>query len=206
MKTKILRVILPSLLFFAGALNSEARIDSELDLDLKCYFQNSLVVTNSRETGQLATGRVNSKDLMRLIGQQSGVSFRNGSKLKMATDGKVYVETPDGSVRTDVSQYVMGYPETADQAIDGSYYFDSNRENRRYFYRIQIQINIGNLQGVVSGLTEESINASPPNRYDVQIVKSSGKSVVNGKGLFQGKLAYFDGKLTLKGSQAVVGN
>jgi hypothetical protein len=199
MKTKPLSLILTSSLLLWAALPLHASVDSMLTLVVKCYTQEKTSMDGLTEYGRVDTYRLDAKQLLKLLEKQLNVNYPNGSQLKVAVDGKVYVTDSKAKVLADVSSYLHA---TLDQTIllfNGNRNHTTGRENTRNYFPIALTFNLLTLQGSVNGLANEHYTSSLPNKFGIRNINGVSTSTVNGNGSFVGKLAYFDGSLKLIG-------
>lgn len=203
MKSKSLKLILSAGLFLFPAI-SQASVDSLLKLELKCYFQERITQSDTKETGRVKIARFDSKQLLKIISKEAGVRFPGGSQLKVASDGKVYVADNKGRLVRNVSNYLKAEIDDQNSLFDGQYNRETGKEHSRNYFPIAFTINLPELKGTVEGIAIEDFKAYAADNLGVQRLTGKTASAVNGKGSIEGKLAYYEGMLRLDGKQAVI--
>jgi hypothetical protein len=204
MKSNSFRLLFAAALLAASALTAHASVDSTLIINLVGYFQNSSNLNGNIENGKVKTVRIGAKDLIRMISRDARINFRGGSKLMIGTDGAVYVTTPDGKIRTDVSAYVKCSVLGEAAVHDGSLNLVTGQENRRNYYPITLTFNFLDLHGSATGMASEKILVSKPDKDGVQIANGLIKASVSGAATNDLKNGYLEGTLLLKGREAVI--
>lgn len=201
---KLKTFLLSSALLLASGPALHASMDSVLTLDLKCFYQDSSVVKGDTQYGKAGILRVDSKQLIILIGRESNIKFPGGSQLTVMMDGKVFVTPPKGEAPTDVTRYISATIASDKAVYNGSYNFKTGQQNRRNYYPITLKIKLPALNATIKGTATEDLNTRKPDTDGVQISTSATKSTVSGDGWSKDKRAYFEGTLSMKGRQAVV--
>jgi len=202
MKSKSLHLILAAGLFLFPALSVHANVDSILKLDMKGYFQAKYSATDSRESGQVGVVRMSSKQLIKLLSRQVGIRYPGGSRLKVAADGSVYIADAKGNIVGDVSEYFGAKADIANSLIHGKRNLVNGTERSKNYYPITFTINLPGLQGTFEGLVIEEFSVSAPSGAGVQFTTGTANSRVSGEGRINGKPAFFEGNLNLKGREA----
>lgn len=204
MKSPFLKPIISAGLFLYPALLVQASVDSFLKVDLKCYYQDKISSSASKESGKVKTLRLDSKQLLKILGKQSGVKYPGGSQLKVSVNGKVFVTDSKGNKLSNVSQYFQVDLGVENSLFDGKYYPETGKENSTNYFPISLTINLDQLQGVVQGIAIENLKIDKADNYGIQKVKGKTESSVNGNGSVEGGLAYYEGELKLDGKNAIV--
>ncbi len=202
MKTHPLRLILATSLFVLAAPALHAGVDSALTLTLTCYTQEKVTSSGDNDTGKVNAMRLNAKQLLSLLAEQINVNFPNGSQLRVADDGKVYVADSNGVRLRDVNAYFQANLNENARLFDGSRNRVTGQENTQSYFPVTFTINLAVLKGTVRGLLIEKFTVSSADRYGVQRINQDGSSTVNGSGTYNGGDAYFDGTLKIKGQTA----
>lgn len=204
MKSKTLNLLLAAGLFLAPTLSLRANVDSILELDMRGYFQAKSSTSSNRETGKVDIVRLDAKQLLALLQKKVGVKFNGGSRLKLATDGSVFVVNSKGAVVGDVSQYIKTVADYDNGLFNGIRNLSTNEEKGRTYYPITIKFNIPGFVGQVSGVVIEDFTVSPATKTGIQFLSGNGRAGINGQGQINGKGAYFEGSMTLQGKEAVI--
>lgn len=204
MKSTSLKLALYAGLFLFPAAALQASVDSVLKLDLRCYYQKKISSSNLKESGKVETVRLDSKQLLKMLSKEVGVKYPGGSQLKVAVDGKVFVADSKGNTLGDVSRFFSAKLDTNNSLFDGKYDGESGKEDSRNYFPISFSINLPALKGTVTGLAIEDFKANKPDKFGIQEITGRTSSSVNGKGLIEGRLAYYDGSLKLDGKNAVL--
>lgn len=196
------------LLFATGSislssLSLNAAVDSLLILDAKCYSQKKVTRTPERVVGQVATTRLDTKQLLQLLAKDVGVTYTNGSRLKVVA-GEVYVADSNGKELGNVSQYFQLMVNAGSGLLNGTRNLTSNEERTKNYQSMSFTINLPRLKGKVTGLLTEQLEISSPNKLGVQEARANGTANVSGKGTFNGNLAYFEGDFRLEGREAIL--
>lgn len=206
MKSYSLKPLLGSGLFLLSALSLQAGVESVLKLDLRCYYQNKFSSTDTKVTGSVDPVRLDSKQLLKLLAQQTGLKYAGGSQLRFDTDGSVHITDSKGNTIADVSRYFSTEQERDNSAFDGKYNRETGQETSHNYFPISFTINLPSLKGTVSGIVIEKFTVTKPDKFHIQRLEGRATSNVNGQGRIEGKSAFFDGKMILTGKKAVVIN
>ncbi|MES2439539.1 MAG: hypothetical protein V4584_10750 [Verrucomicrobiota bacterium] len=204
MKSNPLTPIISAGLFLLPALTLQASVDSVLKLDLKCYYQEKISTSDTKEKGDVEVVRLDSKQLLKLLSKQAGVKFPGGSKLMVAVDGKVFVADSKGRTVGDVSTYFKAKLDGDNSLFDGKYNRENGEEDSTNYFPISFTINLPALKGTVTGLAIEDFKVGKADKFGIQQLNGKTTSAVNGKGQVEGKLAYYDGRMNLNGKQAII--
>ena len=202
MKTKSLILITALVLWPTLALH--ASVDATLTLDLKCYTQQSFTSYGVVDTGHVATLRLDSKQLLYLLGKQLNHVFANGSQLKIAVNGNVYVADPKGTLIQDVSEYIYAKIDDQPRLVNGQRNRSTDREYTQNYFPITLTIDLMVLQATVKGIMLEKLSVTAADRFGVHRITDLSSSTINGSGIYNGKLAYFDGSLKLRALTASI--
>lgn len=203
MKSTAHKLLLAIGLISLSSLSLNAAVDSLLILDAKCYSQKKVVTTPERVEGQVAKTRLDTKQLLQLLAKDVGVTYTNGSRLKVVA-GEVYVADSNGKELGNVSQYFQLMVNTNSGLLNGARNLKSNEERTQNYQSMSFTINLPRLKGKVTGLLTEKIEISSPNKLGVQVARANGGANVSGKGAINGNLAYFEGDFRLEGREAIL--
>lgn len=200
---KLHRLLITSL-FLGSVISLQARVDSVLKLQLKRSTQTSSNTTSTTEKGRVSNSRVDSKQLLSLIAKARGTRFPDGSKLQVASDGTVYVADSKGRRVSEVSEYLRISFDDKNNLFDGHRNLVTGTETSKNFFPIRLVIDLPDLKGSVSGIANEDFKARAPNGDGVRIITGASKTMVSGKGSFEGGTALYEGTLRLVGRQAEI--
>lgn len=203
MKLKFLSLILPAAVFLAGGA-AQARVDSELAVTVKYRYQRTAKVTNGVEKGTYGEARLDSKQLLNLIGRDANRSFKSGSKLMITPEGDAYVLSRDGKERTDVSGFLSVEFEDSPVVFGGNRNLESGVANQRLFYPMKVTVNLSSLKATFSGIADEKTVTGKADRTGVQITTSTIQSMAVGTGSYGTGVVFGDGTIQLKGKVAEV--
>ena len=205
MKSTSLKLLLGSGLFLLSAFSLQASVESVLKLDLRCYYQKKISTSDSQVKGSVELVRLDSKQLLKLLSKQTGLRYPAGSQLSVDTAGKVLV-TDSKQTRTvaDVSRYFRAALDRDDAILDGKFNRETLEEKSVNYYPISFTINLPAFKGTVSGIAIENVSVAKPDKYGIQHISGKSSSNVSGQGQLSGKVAYFDGKISLAGKKAVI--
>lgn len=203
MKSNSLKLFLGSGLFLFSALSLQA-VEATVKLDLRCYYQKKITTSNSQVKGSVEVVRLDSKQLLKLLAKQTGLKYPGGSQLSVNENGKVSITDSKGTIIADVSRYFKATLDHDDALLDGKYNRETLEEKSINYLPISFTINLPALKGTVTGISIENFNVSKPNKFGVQQISGKSTSNVNGQGQLSGKVAYFDGKISLSGKEAII--
>ena len=206
MKSNTLRLLLASGLFLLPALSAQASVDSTLRLDIKCYYQLKTYISGKKSIGIAKIVRLDSKQLIVLLGKQVGVKYPGGSQLEVAVDGRVFITDSSGDRLGNVSKYFQATLDTQSRVYDGFHNNETGQETTRNYFPVTFTIDLPGVKGTVSGMANELFKVTPPTGDGLQLLIGHTDADVNGNGSFQGALGYFNGKLALDGRKATVNN
>lgn len=206
MKSKTLHLLLATGIFLLPALTAQASVDSTLKLNIKCYYQLKTAVSGVKDIGIAKVVRLDSKQLIVLLGKEVSINYPGGSQLEVATDGKVFVTNSKGDRLADVSQYFHATLETQSRVYNGFRSTLTNQETTRNYFPVSFTIDLPSLKGTVSGMADEFFKVTPPNSDGLQLVVGHNNAEVNGRGTFGGTVAFYNGRLALDGRKAVINN
>jgi hypothetical protein len=196
--------LLITTLFLGSAISLQARVDSVLKLELKRSTQATRSTSSTTEKGKVSNSRVDSKQLLSLIAKARGTRFPDGSKLQVASDGTVYVADSKGRQVSVVSEYLRMSFDDKNNLFDGQRNLVTGTETSKNFFPIRLVIDLPDLKGSVAGIADEDFKAGEPDDDGVRIISGASKSMVSGKGSFEGGTALYEGTLRLTGRQAEI--
>jgi hypothetical protein len=196
--------LLITTLFLGSAISLQARVDSVLKLELKRSTQATRSTSSTTERGKVSNSRVDSKQLLSLIAKARGTKFPDGSKLQVASDGTVYVADSKGRRLNVVSEYLRMSFDDKNNLFDGQRNLVTGTETSKNFFPIRLVIDLPDLKGSVAGIADEDFKAGEPDDDGVRIISGASKSMVSGKGSFEGGTALYEGTLRLTGRQAEI--
>jgi hypothetical protein len=206
MKSNSSKLLLCSSFFLLSAFSLQAGVESVLKLDLRCYYQKKISTSDSQVKGSVDVVRLDSKQLLKLLSKQAGLRYPAGSQLTIDTSGKVLITGSKGGTVADVSRFFKAEVNHDDAILDGKYNRDTFEEKSVNYFPISFTINLPAFKGTVSGVAIENFSVSKPDKFDIQHISGRTTSNVSGQGQLAGKVAYFDGKMTLSGKDAVIVN
>ena len=204
MKSNSLKFLLSAGLFLAPALSVQAGLNARLKVDVNCYFQSKTAVSGGVESGKVGIVRLDSKQLLTLIGKEKGVRFANGSQLVITDEGATQITDASGTFLMDVSNLVRMEFQKADELLSGKVNLSNGKEDSRTYYPISLTLNLSTLKGTLRGIGIEDRLTTAPNGDGVQIIRGNTDSSVNGKGMVNGGLGYYEGTINLKGRNASI--
>ncbi len=187
-----------------GSLASKASIESTLTVKMLCYYQSKLVSNGGFVSASGATVRLDSKQLINILAKKLDIRYPNGSQIRVTPDGAVFIADPRGKSLGDVSDYLKFQFDGNAQIFTGKQNTLTGAETSRNYFPVTFILNLPGLTGSVSGVAIENLSVSNPNRDRVQLSATTTTSNVNGKGLVEDKLGYYEGSLVLSGRSAVV--
>ncbi len=189
-------VLLPS-------LSLHAAVDSLLILNARGYSQKRVTTSPDRVVGQVATARLDTKQLLQLLARDAGIRYTNGSRLKVVA-GEVFVADSNGKVLGDVSQYFQLAVNANSGLMNGTRNLTTGEERTQTYQPMTFTIKLPTLKGKVSGLLTENIQISSANKLGVQEARANSDASVSGKGDINGSPAYFEGTIQLRGHEAIL--
>lgn len=204
MKSNLLKPILAVGFFLLPTLSLHATVDSVLKIDLNSYYQSKKSKGSKFASGKVTTVRVDSKQLLKLLGQEKGVRFPSGSRLMVTDVGYVYVANSKGQEVIDAAPYVQVAYGKSEELFDGKVNVTNGKENARTYSMIQLSLDFPTLEGTLEGVAIEKVKVNAPDRDGIQKSRTETKSTINGEGVINGGTGYFDGKVNLKGRGAVI--
>lgn len=124
-------------------ISQQAAVDSLLALDVKCYFQKQFTTTLDRVVGQVAMTRLDTTQLLALLAKDSGISYTNGSRLKVVS-GAVFVADANGKVLGNVSQYFQLKVNTNAELFNDARNLTNGEERTQSYRSMTFTINLKN--------------------------------------------------------------
>ena len=198
MKAKLIPILAAGL-FLMPAQPLRASVDCLMSLVANCYYQQKFTSVGTVTTGHVDMVRVDSKQLLLLLEKELNMKFPAGAQLQVATDGKVNVVSSKSVFIADASTYLSATLDDGVRLVDGPVNAATKQENTRNYYPITLTFNFSVLQGSIKGVLLEKLLTTAPDRYGFNVTTSDCTAAVNGSGVYNGKAAYLDGNLVLKG-------
>ena len=188
--------------FLYGSLIStaNARIESILTLDLVCYYQKSFNPSQDDTTGEVGSLRIDSKDFIAMISEQTDIDYPRGSQLRVNVNGRVTITNSEGTILGNVSQYIKADFDQGRRLFAGKVDTDTGEENSTRYFQFTYTINLPGVQGVVRGIAAEDTNVNQPSDDGIQTTTTlCQEAKIDGKGRFNGSPAFFIGDITMEG-------
>ncbi|MEO5711941.1 MAG: hypothetical protein ABIT37_00485 [Luteolibacter sp.] len=204
MKSITYKLLLASGLFLLPALSAQASVDSTLRLDIKCYYQLKTYVSGVKSIGTAKVVRLDSKQLIVLLGKQVGIKYSGGSQLQVAVNGQVFITNSAGDRLGNVSKYLKADLDTQSRVYDGFHNNQTNQETTRNYFPVSFTMDLPGVKGTVYGMANELFKITPPTGDGLQLTIGHTDADVNGSGSFSGALAHYNGKLALDGRKAII--
>lgn len=204
MKSNFLKFLFSAGLVLLPAMSLQAGLNATLRVDINCYYQAGTSVSGGVESGRIGIVRLDSKQLLTLIGQEKGIKFANGSLLVVSDEGVVFVADAQGNTIMDVSNLVLVKVQKADELLGGKVNLTNGKEDSQTYFPLSLTFNLATLKGTLRGIGIEDRIATAPNNDGVQIIRGSTDCAVSGKGIVNGGLGYYEGRINLKGRNASV--
>ncbi len=204
MKSNLLKLLFAAGLFLLPAMSLQAGLNATLRVDINCYFQAKTSSSGALESGKVGIVRLNSKQLLTLISKEKGIKFANGTLLMVSDEGVVFVADAQGNVLMDVSDLVQVKLEKAEELLSGKVNLTNGKEDSRTYFPLTLTFNLATLKGTLRGIGTEDRLTTAPNKDGIQIIRGSTDSAVSGKGIINGGLGYFEGRINLKGRNASI--
>lgn len=202
MKSNPLPFVAATALFLLAATSLHAELDSVLKLDVNCYFQSKESTSNKALTGKVGKVRLDSKQLLKLIGNQKGLKFPKGTILMVADDGSVFAADSKRTFIADASAYVQLVFERDGELFNGRLNIETGKEDSRTYYPLALKLNLANIEGTLHGIGIEKLFVGEPKKTGIQLTRGHTQSEINGKGTLNGGIGYYEGKIDLKGKTA----
>ncbi|MEO5914700.1 MAG: hypothetical protein ABIS50_10735 [Luteolibacter sp.] len=204
MKSNSLKFLLSAGLFLLPAMSLQAGLNATLQVDINCYFQAKTGISGGVESGQVGVVRLDSKQLLTLIGKEKGIKFANGTLLMVSDDAVVFVADAQGNSIMDVSNLVKIVFRKGHELLHGKVNLTNGKEDSRTYYPISLTFNLTTLKGSLDGIGIEDRLTTAPDGDGVQIIRGNTDCSVNGKGLVNGGSGFYEGTINLKGRNASV--
>ncbi len=204
MKISVSKFLLTASLCLLPASLIHATPDTTLKLNLNGYFQAKISQSNQIVRGKVKKTRVSTKQILKLISQESRRSIPSGSQLKVNPNGTTYVVDRKGDTVLDSSRYVQVRFLDDTEIIDGSRNISTGKENTWTYFKIVLVMNFNSLSGTTNGLAIAKSNISAPDRDGVQRFRVDIESKVNGRGRINEGPGFYDGKINLNGRSATI--
>lgn len=204
MKSNSLKTILFAGLFLLPAMSLQAGLNATLRVDINCYYQAATSVSGGVESGRIGIVRLDSKQLLTLVGREKGIKFANGTLILVSDDGVVFVGDAQGNSIMDISDLVQVDFQKKEELLGGKVNLTNGKEDSRTYFPLSLTLNLSTLKGTMRGIGIEDRIATAPSGDGVQIIRGSTDSAVSGKGQVNGGLGYFEGRINLKGRNASV--
>jgi|GEM_PF-4169440 len=204
MKTITFKLLLASGLFLLPALSAQASVNSTLRLDVKCYYQFKTSVSGVKSIGIAKVVRLDSKQLIVILGKQAGIRYPGGSQLEVTVNGQVFITNSKGDRLGNVSKYLQANLDTQSRVSDGFHNNQTNQETTRNYFPVSFTMDLPAVKGTVYGMANELFKITPPTGDGLQLTIGHTDADVNGTGSFSGALAHYNGKLALDGRSASI--
>ncbi len=204
MKSNSLKLLFSAALFLLPAMPLQAGLNAVLRMDVNCYFQAKSAASGDIVAGKVGKVRLNSKQLLQLIAREKGIKFTKGSILMATDEGAVYVADSQRTLLTDVSDLVQLEFEADVELFNGKVNVVTGKEDSRTYYPLALKLNLTDFQGTLRGIGIEDRIATAPQKIGVQVIRGNTDCSINGRGLVNGVLGYYEGKINLKGKTASV--
>ena len=204
MKTTVSTFLLTAGLCLLSASLAQAAPDAELKVSMNGYYQSNISKSNKFLRGKVSKLRVSTKQILKLISQESGRSIPKGSKLMANQDGSTEVVDKKGNFVMDSSIYVQVLFDTDSEIIDGVRNLDNGKENSRSCFKIALAMNLQGLSGTANGMAIAQNRLTAPDKDGVQKWRINAQSQVNGRGQIKDGPGFYDGKIILKGRGATI--
>ncbi len=204
MKSITSKLLLAGGLFLLPALSAQASVDSTLRIDILCYYQLKTYVSGVKSIGTAKVIRLDSKQLIVLLGKRAGVKYPDGSQLEVAVNGQVFITSSQGDRLRNVSKHLKANLETQSRVYDGYRNNQTNQETTQNYFPISFTMDLPGVKGTVYGMANELFRITSPTGDGVQIIRGHTEADVNGSGSFSSALAHYNGRLTLDGRRATI--
>lgn len=199
------RKILPAIAGLALLpLSLHASVDSTMKVDMKCYVQDKFSETSANKFGTVRTVRVDTKQLLTLLGKQTKSKYPSGAQLKVATNGQVTVVDSRGAFVGNAGPYIKAKLALKSSIFSGKYNAASGKETSKNYYRFTLIVDLPTLKGNVKGTAIEDFKVSGPSGDGVRITSGATNVSVNGQGKVDGKTGYYNGNIYLRGRSASI--
>lgn len=204
MKTFVSKSLLATCLCLMPAPLLHAAPDVALKISLNGYYQAKIAKSSSFLRGKVAKTRISTKQILKLISQESGRSIPSGSQLMVNPDGSSTVVDRKGDIILDSTQYVRVIYYSDTEIIDGVRNTDSGKEKSNSYLKIALALDLEGMSGTINGMAISENRISPPDRDGVQKWTVHARSQVNGRGEIKGGPGFYDGKINLDGRGATI--
>ncbi len=202
MKSNSLPFLFTLGLFLLPAASLHAELDAVIKLDVHCYFQSKESTSNKALTGKVGKTRLDSKQLLKLIGNQKGVKFPKGSLLMADENGNVFVADSKRTFITSADEYVRLAFDRDGQLFSGRLNLKTGKEDSRTYYPLALKLNLASIEGTLRGIGIEKRFIGEPKKTGIQLTRGNTQSDINGDGILNGGTGYYEGKIDLKGKTA----
>lgn len=201
MKTRSLRTLLLAAAMLLPALPANATVPAPLDLFFAYYFQASQQSDGTVFKGDVKRVRVNSKDLLALLSQQTGINFPKGARIVVDPSGHTSVTEKKGTFIVDTSAFVLA--EFGDSLFQGSFNNETEQEKSTSFiaFRLLVNIPVTFLELELIGMAKEDFNSTKINKHGTQKSRGKTKCEVTGRGNVDGDLILGEGNVSLTGKE-----
>ena len=183
-------------------ISSHARADSVVTMEMKYHIQQKSSTSGDYDYGTVRTVRLDAKQLMALVARELNMKFPSGAQLRVADDGRVTVTDSRGGTIADVSRFLSANLGIDKRLFHGRANVVTGEESSRNYYPLALKMKLAALRGTVRGIATEDFKVTYPNRDGIQFTTSAVETPVNGKGKANGRTAYYDGHIYLKGRDA----
>ncbi len=179
-------------------------LEVDVKLNLKYYVQQKSFSSPKVVTGDVDSFRVDSKQLREMITKRAGINASGESELKMNEEGNIFIVDPKGGRRFNVSEFFRADFDASQQIFDGKRDLEQDKEEGTRYLPMVFTIDLPELKGSFRGLVIDNFKTTAPNKDGIRFTTANSKTQVNGSGKFEGKSAFIEGKVILKGREASV--
>lgn len=204
MKTSVSKSLITACLCLLPASLVQADPDAELKVTMHGYYQSNVSKSNKFLRGKVSKTRITTKQILKLISEESGRSIPSGSKLIASVDGTTKVVDRKGDKILNSSDYVQVRFYTGSEIIDGVRNLYNGKEQSRAYFKIVLAMNLKGMSGTVNGMAIAKNKVSAPDRDGVQKWTVNTNSEINGRGEIKGGPGFYEGKINLKGRGATI--
>ena len=201
MKSKSLRPVFLAAAMLLPSLPAKATVASPLVMVTTLFLQVSEETEGNIFRGEVEAMRLNSKDLLGLFAQQTGMTFPRGARIIVDPDGDVRVTDRHGTLIVDVSAFA--FADFGSSLFDGVFNIDTEQERSTIFIAFTLELDIPSedLSLDLTGVAIEKFRANKPNDQGTQILRGKIAVDVTGQGSLDGGLILGEGNIDLTGKE-----
>jgi hypothetical protein len=204
MNTSVSKSLLTACFLLLPASLVHAAPEAALKVTMNGYFQSNVSNSTKFLRGKVGRARISTKQILKLISQDSHRSIPAGSQIIVKEDGSTEVVDRNGNLILDSSEYVQVRYYTESEIIDGVRNLDNGKEKSRSYFKISLALNLSGFTGTVSGMAIAQNLITEPDKDGVQKWRVNTQSQVNGRGEIKGGPGFYDGKIKLNGRGASI--